>query len=120
MGKFLLDPSLFADSTRPISPMTFLPAFHFRLLAAPLLPLRPLVAKQEYSLTPANPTAFKTLLFSCAVNISYVFLSALPTVPDSGCRAGGPLDRAAAEEREAEDVGLAVGARLGGIAGSGL
>ena len=41
-------------------------------------------------------------------------------MPDSGCRAGGPLDRAAAEEREAEDVGVAVGARLGGIAGSGL
>ena len=51
--------------------------------------------------------------------MSYVFLSALPIVPDSGCRAGGPLDRAAAEEREAEDVGVAVGARLGGIAGSG-
>ena len=35
----------------------------------------------------------------------------------SGCRAGGPLDRAAAAERELEDVGVAVGARLGGIIG---
>ncbi len=36
-------------------------------------------------------------------------------VPGSGCRDGGPLDRAAAEDREVEDVGVAVGARLGGI-----
>lgn len=36
-------------------------------------------------------------------------------MPCSGCRAGGPPDRAAAEEREEEDVGVAVGARLGGI-----
>ena len=37
-------------------------------------------------------------------------------MPDSGWRAeGGPADRAAAEEREVEDVGMAVGARLGGI-----
>ena len=48
--------------------------------------------------------------------MSYVFLSALPTVPGSGCRVGGALDRAAAEERDAEDVGVAVGARFGGIA----
>ena len=42
--------------------------------------------------------------------------SALPIVPGSGCRDGGPPDRAAAaEEREAEDVGVAVGARFGAI-----
>lgn len=60
-------------------------------------------------LTPANPTAFKTLLFSCAVNMSYVFLNALPMVPGSDCWAGGPLDRA--EGREL----VAAGARLAGI-----
>lgn len=60
-------------------------------------------------LTPANPTAFKTLLFSCAVNTSYVFLSALPMVPGSGCRAGGPLERA--EGREL----VTAGPRLAGI-----
>ena len=117
----MLDPSLLHIQPDPSLHSNAFPAFHFRVLAAPLLlPRWPLVAKQKYSLTPANPTAFKTLLFSCAVNISYVFLSVLPTVPGSGFRAGGPLDRAAAEEREAEDVGVAVGARLGGIAGLGL
>ena len=64
-------------------------------------------------LTPANPTAFNTLLFSCAVNTSYVFLSALPMVPGSGCWAGGPADRA--EGREL----VAAGARLAGIFLSG-
>ena len=48
--------------------------------------------------------------------MSYVLLSALPIVPGSGCRAGGPPDRAAAAEREVEDGGGAVErVRLGGI-----
>ena len=59
--------------------------------------------KGEYPLTPANATAFNTLLFSCAVKASYVFLSAPPIVPGSGCRGGGPRDRAG------------TGVRLGGI-----
>ena len=62
-------------------------------------------------LTPANPTAFNRLLFSCAVNASYVFRSVPPTVPGSCCRAGGPLARA-----EGREVGVA---RLGGIFGLG-
>ena len=37
-------------------------------------------------------------------------------MPGSGWRAGGPPERAAAaEEREVEDVGVAVGARLGAM-----
>lgn len=67
------------------------------------------------ALTPANPTAFNTLLFSCAVNASYVFLSALPIVFGSGCRAEGPPDLTGAEERDVDEVGVAVGARLGAI-----
>ncbi len=47
--------------------------------------------------------------------MSYVFLSVPPTVPGCGCRGGGLPDRAAAVEREVEDAGVAVGARLGGI-----
>ena len=63
----------------------------------------------EFPLTPANPTAFKTLLFSCAVKASYVFLSALPIVPGSGCRGGGPRDRVGTEVRLGGIVGLVFG-----------
>lgn len=42
-------------------------------------------------------------------------------VPGSGCREGGPPVRAAAAEgREVEDVGVAVGARRGGIVVGGV
>lgn len=114
----LLTPSSFCSSLRSVlprevfrhpllPPSSFLPS---------LLPPLPQPTKKKSQLTPANPTAFNTLRFSCAVNASYVSRSAPPTVPGSGWRAGGPPDRAAAaEEREVDDVGVAVGARLGAI-----
>lgn len=90
-------------------PTPFLSLFRISSLVPPLLfPPCPWETRHEgkkFPLTPAKPTAFNTLLFSCAVKASYVFLSALPIVPGSGCRGGGLLDRAAA------------GARLGGIVG---
>ena len=84
--------------------LAFASWFVFRLLPFP--PPRIIKTKKSNPLTPANPTAFKTLLFSCAVKTSYVFLSAPPIVPGSGCRDPVPPCRAET---------AAVWVRLGGI-----